>query len=152
MARYDFLDEETRKKLEERQDRIITKKKQDEVKQSRSKKERSEDKDKSGGPKVYTTEKGEIGGVIYPEGKSEVSKKPSEQIMGKEEKENEEKKDDPEDDLPIKLHHTDKTKVSSEDRPNPAGKEEITPGVNVEKEKSTGDSEDDDDAREEIWQ
>lgn len=143
MARYDFLDEETRKKLEGRQKRMITQKKKDEVKR---KKEGRKDKE-SKGPRVYTTENGKIGGVIYPEDRKE-SSKPSEQIMGKEKKE---KKGNPgcnpEDDLPIKLHHTKNTRVGTENRPKPPRKEDLEG-----EEKRKENTEEENEAVDKIWQ
>lgn len=153
MGRYDFLDEELKKKLEEKQKELITDRKKEEVKQSKDKKK---DKEESG-PSVYTKEDGSIGGVIYPEGEDKPKKESesaADAILGSEE---EESKDNPgkeeDEDLPVKLHHTKETKVGSEDRPEPNNTENPTTKLPEEKEeKKEKNNEDVDGARESIWQ
>ncbi len=156
MGRYDFLDEELRKKLEEKQKELISSKKKEEVKESREKK--SEEKE---GPKVYTKEDGSIGGVIYPEGEDKPrkeSKSAADEILGKEEEDNPGKgnpdKGNPgkEEELPVKLHHTKETKVGSEDRPEPKKTEEPVTKLPEEKENDKDGDEDVEGARESIWQ
>ena len=151
MGRYDFIEEEgLKKKLEEKQEEIISKRKKEEVKKSRKKKDKEEDES---GPQVYTKEDGQIGGVIYPEGEDMPKKRPesaADEIMG--EKEREEKKDtdnqEEEEELPIKLRHTEETKVGSKDRPET--NKEDTREQEVKEENSKG--QDVDNARESIWQ
>ncbi|MFP4116977.1 MAG: hypothetical protein ACLFQ8_02345 [Candidatus Aenigmatarchaeota archaeon] len=152
MGRYDFLDEELRKKLEEKQKELISNRKKEEVKESKEKKD--EDKE---GPTVYTKEDGSIGGVIYPEGEEKPrkeTKSAAEEILGSEEEENNPgNKNNPqeEEDLPVKLHHTKETKVGSEDRPKPKMTEEPVTKLPQEKEeKDEGDEVQG--ARESIWQ
>lgn len=149
MGRYDFLeDEKTRKKLEERQEKIITQKKQEEVRESRSE---DTEEEEEGGPRVYTKQSGQIGGVIYPGEKSEkAAEKPSEQIMGRKESKKKSQKGNPgEEDLPIKLHHTEKTKVGTENRPSPPKETEKEESGNLGEKENEGQAEE---ARDEIWQ
>ena len=82
MGRYDFLDEELRKKLEEKQKELISNKKKEEVKKGKEKRETKKE-----GPSVYTKEDGSIGGVIYPEGEDKPRKKSksaADEILGTE--------------------------------------------------------------------
>lgn len=151
MGRYDFLkDEETKKKLKERQKKMITKKKQEEVREGKEPEEEESEEEQTG-PRVYTKESGKIGGVIYPEKKHQKpSRKPSEQLMGEEEEENPSKDNPGSDEMPIKLRHTDKTKVGKEDRPSPPEKKQKRSEEDKEAEKEG--SEKTEKAREEIWQ
>lgn len=148
MGRYDFIDdEEVKKKLEDRQKEVLSEKKKQEVKKGK----KTEKKDKKG-PQVYTDESGNIGGVIFP--KKNKKRKASESFGVEEEEKTKQKKSNSRNpskvkngDLPVKLLHTEDTRVGHEDRPEPADTDSPD-NEGEEREKS----ELDDEHKDSIWQ
>ncbi|MFP4045730.1 MAG: hypothetical protein ACLFS3_01585 [Candidatus Aenigmatarchaeota archaeon] len=175
-------DENLQKKLEERQMDAISRKKKDEVKKSRAKKKKKDGdqgpevytkEDGQIGGIIYPKKKKEdsesdtLKNYMKDEEKEKKRLREKRKAKEKEERErnsasaadilnqggqsNSRKKSE-EEDLPIKLHHTGKTKVGTEDRPEPAKTEkpQVTAKKNKERKKESDD--DQEEALDKIWQ